>query len=69
MTEAHRLTVNLVPKASDALDHAAEALGLSKTDTLNRALQVHDWFLNEKAKGNRVLIKELDGGVTNIEFL
>jgi hypothetical protein len=37
-----RLTVNLIEPASRALVAAARRTGLSRTDTVNRALQVYD---------------------------
>lgn len=39
---AEKLTVNLIEPASRALIRAAERTGLSRTDTVNRALQVYD---------------------------
>jgi uncharacterized protein (DUF1778 family) len=36
-----RVTVNLIPKASQALERAASLTGDSKTDVINRALQVY----------------------------
>src|SRR5437764_1087533 len=36
-----RITVNLTRHAVQALDQVAEATGYSKTDTINRALQIY----------------------------
>lgn len=36
-----RLTVNLTPRAAEALDRTADRLGDTKTDTVNRALQLY----------------------------
>lgn len=52
--ELTKLTVNLVPGAVVALNKAAEIEQLSKTDTVNRALQVWACLLAEQAKGFEV---------------
>lgn len=49
--ELTKLTVNITPRSVVALEKAAEIEGLSKTDTVNRALQVWAYLLAEKAKG------------------
>jgi hypothetical protein len=36
-----RITVNLAPKGAAALDQAVKLTGDTKTDTINRALQVY----------------------------
>ena len=41
MSDLTKLTVNLVPNAVKALNHAAELTGDTRTDTVNRALQVY----------------------------
>jgi hypothetical protein len=41
-TDLTKLTVNLIPAAVDALTAAAERCGHSRTDTVNRALQLYD---------------------------
>jgi hypothetical protein len=37
-----RVTVNLTPRSSRALDHTVAMTGESKTDTINRAVQVYE---------------------------
>lgn len=39
-----RLTVNLIPRADKALQLAVQLTGDSKTDTVNRALQVYAYL-------------------------
>lgn len=43
-SEAHltELTVNLVPAALTALERAADRMGDTQTETINRALQLYD---------------------------
>ncbi|WP_438486508.1 hypothetical protein [Streptomyces sp. S186] len=39
-----RVTVNLAPKAAAALDQAVKLTGDTKTDTINRALQIYAYL-------------------------
>lgn len=57
-----RLTVNLIPKAAEAIDHAVALSRDSKTDTVNRALQLYDFFLTEQAQGSKVYVRRQDSG-------
>lgn len=52
-----RLTVNLTPRATEAMDTTAELLGLSKTDTVNRALQAYAFLEKIRAEGGEILIR------------
>ena len=56
--ELTRLTVNLIPKADAALELAARVTGLSRTDTVNRALQFYAYMMAVKDNGGEVLIRE-----------
>jgi len=49
-----RLTVNLTARAVAALNAAAEIEQLSKTDTVNRALQAWAYLLHERAEGAEI---------------
>jgi hypothetical protein len=49
-----RLTVNLIPKAAEALDHVAALTRDSKTDSVNRAIQLYDYLMERQAKGETV---------------
>lgn len=50
MSELTKLIVNLVPAAAEALDRAADLTGDTKTDTVNRALQVYAMVLDASQK-------------------
>lgn len=63
-----KLTVNLISKAAEALDSAAAATELSKTDTVNRALQLHAFLIKEQAKGGELLIREADGTLSRVKM-
>jgi hypothetical protein len=53
-----RITVNLTARASRALDLASELTGDTKTDTLNRALQVYAYLEQVTARGGSVYVRE-----------
>jgi hypothetical protein len=58
-----RVTVNLSPASSAALDRAVEITGDSKTDTINRALQIYAMLTDAVDDGGQVLIRYADGDV------
>jgi hypothetical protein len=53
-----RITVNLTPRASRALELATQLTGDSKTDTVNRALQFYAYMEQISARGGYVYVKE-----------
>jgi hypothetical protein len=57
-----RVTVNLTSRASSALQLAAELTGDTKTDILNRALQVYAYLEQVVSKGGSVHVRESDDG-------
>jgi hypothetical protein len=62
-----RVTVNLIPRASRALEQATDLTGDSKTDSINRALQVYAYLEEVWSKGGAVLV-EIDGQRTELKF-
>lgn len=66
---ASRITVALVPKAADALGLLHEQTGLSKTDLVNRALQVYAFLEEKMTGGGEVLVRSRDGKVNQVKFL
>jgi hypothetical protein len=56
-----RITVNLTGRASRALDLATELTGDTKTDTVNRALQVYAYMEQITARGGSVYVREAEG--------
>jgi hypothetical protein len=67
MTNLHKITVNLIDKADQALTAAATREGLNRTDTINRALQFYDYFSNEAAQGAEILIRK-DGETSRLRW-
>ena len=57
-TLLERVTVNLTARASTALELATKLTGDSKTDTINRALQVYALIEQITAKGGSIYIRE-----------
>ena len=53
-----RVTVNLTGRASRALELAAELTGESKTDTVNRALQIYSYLEQVMASGGSIYVRE-----------
>ncbi|HUC22602.1 MAG TPA: hypothetical protein VMA73_07840 [Streptosporangiaceae bacterium] len=53
-----RITVNLTGRASRALELATRLTGDSKTDTVNRALQVYAYMEQITADGGSVYVRE-----------
>lgn len=55
-----RVTVNLTERSARALDEVVELRGESKTDAINRALQVYNLLEKILQSGGKVYIQETD---------
>ncbi len=55
--DLERLSVNLAPRASRALEQAVTLTGDSKTDAINRALAVYAYFEQVLHDGGVVLVE------------
>jgi hypothetical protein len=55
---AERVTVNLTWRGSRALEAATELTGDTKTDTINRALQVYAYLEEVTASGGSLYVRE-----------
>jgi hypothetical protein len=53
-----RITVNLTPRACTALEQAVKLTGDSKTDTLNRAIQVYSYIMNVTQNGGDLYVRD-----------
>lgn len=53
-----RVTVNLTARASRALELATELTGDTKTDTINRALQIYAFLEQVSAGGGSIYVRE-----------
>ena len=68
MSTLERVTVNLIPKASKALAETADLTGDSKTDTINRALQLYAWVMQVTSANGKIMVEQ-DGEVSVIKLL
>jgi hypothetical protein len=64
-----RVTVNLVPKAAVALKESAALEGISRTDVVNRAVQLYAMFVAETTLGSKVLLRAPDASMREVTFL
>ena len=53
-----RITVNLIARASRALQAVSERTGDSKTDSINRAIQVYSYLTELDAAGGGIYVRE-----------
>ncbi len=53
-------TFQLIPKADAALDKAVEITGHSRTDVVNRALQLYAYLMEEQAAGAELCLRNGD---------
>ena len=56
-----RVTVNLTSRSSRALELAAHLTGDTKTDTINRALQVYAYLEQVTPDGGAIYVRESAG--------
>jgi hypothetical protein len=65
-----RVTVNLTPQAVQALDGLTSRTGYSKTDTINRALQVYmvvQQMLDNG--GGHLTVQHIDGSLERVHII
>jgi len=53
-TDLERVTFNMTPRAARALELATQLTGDSKTDSINRAVQVYAYIQNIIANGGTI---------------
>jgi len=56
-----RVTVNLTPRSVEALDSLVRLTGDTKTDTINKALQVYAYLQNLLNTGGALYVRDADG--------
>lgn len=59
MTDLTKVTVNLTPKSMESLERAAALTGDTKTDSINRALEIYASILEVAEAGGDVLDAQL----------
>jgi hypothetical protein len=62
-----RVTVNLTPRTAEALEEAVKLTGDTKTDTINRAIQVFAYLEKIIQSGGTIYVR--DSGSNELERL
>jgi hypothetical protein len=69
-SELTKVSANFVPRAMAALDLASEITGDSRTDVLNRAVQVYAYFAKMTEEGNLIFAENpVTGAKDRVVFL
>lgn len=63
---ADRITVALIPKASDDLQSLQDRTGLSKTDLANRAISLYEFIESQFQAGKELVVRDPDTGQEQI---
>ncbi|QXG48967.1 ribbon-helix-helix domain-containing protein [Pseudomonas viridiflava] len=58
MTTKTKLTVQLPEESINAIQEIANSLNISRTDAIRRALKTELFFIGEKAKGKKILLRD-----------
>lgn len=67
--ENERFTVTLIATAVQAVATLMRITGLSKTDTINRAVQVYAFLAEEMENGKDVLLRDKDGNLERLHIV
>jgi len=65
-TAADRITVALIPQASDDLQRLQDRTGLSKTDIANRAIILYEFIDSQLKAGRDLLVKDNETGESQL---
>jgi hypothetical protein len=57
-----RITVALIPKATEDLQHLQDATKLSKTDIVNRAITLYEFVETQRSEGRELLVRDRKTG-------
>ncbi|WP_411080626.1 hypothetical protein [Streptomyces sp. cmx-18-6] len=66
---SERYSVTLVPPAVDAVNKLTAATGLSKTDVINRAVQVYAFIEERLHGGSDLLLRNQDGETEHVHIV
>lgn len=67
--ENERFTVTLIPKAAQAVTTLMSITGLSKTDSINRAVQIYAFLAQQMADGKEVLLRDENGNTERVHIV
>ncbi len=65
-TAADRITVALIPQASDDLQRLQDRTGLSKTDIANRAIILYEFIDSQLKAGRDLIVKDHETGESQL---
>ncbi|MGI5402247.1 hypothetical protein ACQEVG_22945 [Streptomyces sp. CA-135486] len=68
-TASERYSVTLVPPAVKAIAELTERSGLSKTDVINRAVQIYAYLEAQKDEGRDLLLRGSDGSLERLHIV
>ncbi|MFF7699287.1 hypothetical protein [Streptomyces lydicus] len=66
---SERYSVTFVPPAVQAIGELTDATGLSKTDVINRAVQIYALLEAQRRKGSEVLLRNSDGELERVHIV
>lgn len=66
---SERFSITLIPSAVRAVALLMSLTGLSKTDILNRAVQVYEFIEEQKQSGKEILVRDKDGTFERVHIL
>ncbi|GAB2713764.1 hypothetical protein [Kitasatospora kifunensis] len=67
--QSERFTVTLIPAAVQELSRLMSVTGLSKTDAINRAVQVYAFLAAEMDEGKELLLRDNDGALERVHIV
>ncbi|WP_405998216.1 hypothetical protein [Streptomyces sp. NBC_00829] len=68
-TENERFTVTLIVAAVRALGRIMRLTGHSKTDAINRSVQVYAFVLEQTAQDKELMLRGMDGTLEKVHVL
>ncbi len=68
-SESERFTVTLIATAAQAVATLMRLTGLSKTDVINRAVQVYAFLAQQMADGKELLLRDEEGNAERVHIV
>ncbi|GHE61394.1 hypothetical protein [Streptomyces capitiformicae] len=69
LVENERFTVTLIVQTLRALMHIMSVTGMSKTDIINRAVQIYDFVLTHQGDDKELLLRSKDGTIEKVHII
>ncbi|GHE65191.1 hypothetical protein GCM10014715_18460 [Streptomyces spiralis] len=67
--ESERFTVTLIATAAQAVATLMRITGLSKTDVINRSVQVYGFLAEQMQDGKEVLLRDEQGNLERVHIV